>query len=133
MGVREGPSLAVDIIIRINRGIVLIKRENEPFRDMWAIPGGFVKYGEKVEDAAIREAEEETGLEVSLETLVGIYSDPQRDPREHVVSICYKARREGGTLCPDSDAKDVKVFKDIPWNSLAFDHDKMLRRVDWGD
>jgi len=129
MGAREGPSLAVDIVIRINSGIVLIKRGEEPFEDMWAIPGGFVEYGEKVEDAAIREAEEETGLEVSLETLIGIYSDPGRDPREHVVSICYTAKKEGGTLCPASDAKDVKVFKEIPWNNLAFDHDKMLRKL----
>ncbi len=123
----EKPSLTVDILIKTNDGIVLIKRKNDPFKGKWAIPGGFVEYGETVEKAAVREAKEETGLDVSLERIVGVYSDPERDPRGHVVSVCYFANKKGGTLKASTDAADVKVFKEIPWNNLAFDHRKILR------
>lgn len=124
---RKKPSLTVDIIIEINDGVVLVKRKNNPYKGQWAIPGGFVEYGEKVEDAARREAEEETGLKVSLEKLLGVYSEPGRDPRGHVVSVCFSAEKIGGSLRASSDAADVKVFKDIPWSNLAFDHDKILK------
>lgn len=127
MGEKKFPSLTVDIIIEKDGGIVLVKRKNNPFKGSWAIPGGFVEYGETVEDAARREAKEETGLLVELKGLVGVYSDPERDPRGHVVSICYSAREKGGSLHPDTDAADVKVFKEIPWNKLAFDHEKILK------
>ncbi|RLI30286.1 NUDIX hydrolase, partial [Candidatus Bathyarchaeota archaeon] len=86
------PRIAVDVVIvRKDGSIVLIKRKNEPFKDHWAIPGGFVEYGERVEEAAIREAKEETGLEIRIKKLVGVYSDPNRDPRGHVISITYLA------------------------------------------
>ncbi len=123
----EKPSLTVDIVINGSDGVILVKRKNDPFKGYWAIPGGFVEYGEKVEDAACREAKEETGLEIKLKDLVGVYSEPGRDPRGHVVSVCFSAERIGGELAADTDAADVKVFKEVPWSNLAFDHDKILK------
>jgi len=121
--------LAVDVIIRTPDGVVLIKRKNEPYKGMWAIPGGFVRYGEKVEDAAAREVKEETSLKVKLGKLVGVYSDPKRDPRGHVVSVCFLAERAGGRLKASSDAQDSKIFKHIPWRELAFDHAWILKEA----
>ena len=123
------PRIAVDVVIvRKDGSIVLIKRKNEPFKDHWAIPGGFVEYGERVEEAAIREAKEETGLEIRIKKLVGVYSDPNRDPRGHVISIAYLAEETGGTLKAATDAKEVSAFREIPKN-LAFDHEKILKDV----
>ncbi len=121
------PFLAADVIIRHGRGVVLVKRKNEPYRGKWALPGGFVEYGEKVEHAAVREAMEETGLKVKLKKLVGVYSAPGRDPRGHVVSVCFLARRAGGKLRAASDADEVKIFRQIPWKKLAFDHGQILK------
>ena len=119
--------LATDVIIRYRGGVVLIRRKNEPFRGKWALPGGFVQYGEKVEFAAVREAREETCLRVRLRDLLGVYSDPKRDPRGHVVSVCFLAQRVGGKLKAASDADEVKIFKRIPWEGLAFDHANILK------
>ncbi len=119
--------LVVDVIIRTPGGVVLVKRRNEPYKGRWALPGGFVCYGERAEDAAAREVREETGLRVKLGKLVGVYSDPKRDPRGHVVSVCFSARRAGGRLRASSDAQDVKIFKRIPWRDLAFDHARILK------
>ena len=121
------PSLTVDVIINLKDGIVLVKRKNDPYKGKWAIPGGFVEYGETVEKAARRETKEETGLDVKVDNLIGVYSDPNRDPRGHVISICFSAKKVGGNLRADTDAVNVKVFKEIPWNKLAFDHEKILR------
>jgi 8-oxo-dGTP diphosphatase len=119
--------LATDVIIRHKGGVVLVKRKNDPFRGKWALPGGFVRYGEKVESAAVREAWEETGLRVRLRGLLGVYSDPKRDPRGHVVSVCFLAHRVGGRLKAASDADEVRIFKKIPWEQLAFDHANILK------
>jgi len=124
---RRQPALAVDVIVKRGKEVLLIKRKNEPFKGKWALVGGFVKYGERVEEAAKRECREETGLEVELERLVGVYSDPRRDPRGHVVSICFLARPVGGRLRGGSDASDAKFFKKIPWGQLAFDHARILK------
>ncbi|MEM2637997.1 MAG: NUDIX hydrolase, partial [Candidatus Hadarchaeales archaeon] len=120
------PRLAVDAVIKAKNGIVLVRRKNPPFRGKWALPGGFVKYGEKVEEALTREVKEETGLEVEIEKLLGVYSDPSRDPRGHVVSICFLAKVVSGKMRAGSDAAEVRIFKKIPWKRLAFDHAKIL-------
>ena len=119
------PVLTVDVLIRRDDGYVFIKRKNEPYRGRWAIPGGLVEYGETVEQAAIREAKEETGLEVKLIRLVGVYSDPTRDPRGHYISIVYLAEAVSGELKAATDAEEAKVFKRKP-ERLAFDHSKIF-------
>lgn len=122
------PRIAADIIIELvdrpDRPIVLIERRNEP--PGWAIPGGFVDVGECIEAAAIREAEEETALQVLLKTLLGVYSDPQRDPRGHTVSAVYVAEAAGEPRAQD-DAREVAVFSpDRLPHPLAFDHARIL-------
>ena len=119
------PALTVDAIILHQRKIVLIKRKNPPFKGSYALPGGFVDVGETVEEAVLREAKEETGLDIEIVRLVGIYSDPARDPRRHTVSACYLA--EGlGTLQAGSDAACVELFDQNALPELAFDHGRMV-------
>ena len=123
------PSLTVDIFIyNENHEFILIKRKNDPYKDCWALPGGFVDYGEKTEDAAIREAKEETSIDVELEGLVNVYSDPDRDPRRHTVSIVYLARGNFDDAKADDDANDIGVFSFdvLEEKKLAFDHEKIL-------
>lgn len=119
------PLLAADAVILFAGGIVLIKRRNPPFAGCYALPGGFVEVGETVEAAAIREAREETGLDIDLFGLVGIYSKPDRDPRGHVVSAAFLARGRGELLA-GSDAKMAEVFDLESLPPLAFDHDKII-------
>jgi 8-oxo-dGTP diphosphatase len=123
----ETPLLAVDLVIRLadRRGlVVLIERRNPPHG--WALPGGFVDVGERLEAAAVREALEETGLDVTLESLLGCYSDPGRDPRGHTVSVVYVAHATGTPRAAD-DAKSVRLV-DPGDRSLAlvFDHRRIL-------
>ena len=121
----ETPKLMVDVVIPSERGIVLIRRGGEPFVGQWALPGGFVEVGETVETAAAREAAEETALAVELAGLVGIYSDPGRDPRGHNVSVAFLARVLGGELAAASDAAEVAVL-DPGTVELAFDHRRIV-------
>ena len=125
----KNPALTVDTIIIEDNKVILIKRLNNPFKDHWAIPGGFVEYGEKVEDAAVREAKEETGLDIELTKLVGVYSDPDRDPRGHTVTVAFLSKIIGGTLKSDSDAKDAKFIdiNELKNMKLAFDHNEILK------
>lgn len=125
----QTPALTVDIIIELESTaadpeILLIQRKHPPAG--WAIPGGFVEYGETVERAAIREAKEETDLEVRLKRLLGVYSDPARDPRGHTVSIIYVASGKGVPKAQD-DALEVGLFRrsSLP-DELAFDHATIL-------
>ena len=116
---------AITIIRRRDGSVVLVKRLNPPFKDFYAIPGGFVEYGETIEEAAVREAKEEIGLDVRIERLVGVYSDPDRDPRGRIITVAYLAEEIGGRLRPSSDAREVKAFRKIP-SKPAFDHRKIL-------
>lgn len=125
----QNPVPTVDIIIELldrpHRPIVLIERHNPPLG--WAIPGGFVDYGETVETAARREALEETGLEVELIEQFHVYSDPARDRRKHTISIVFLATAKGEPKVGD-DAKGIEIFESwrVPEN-LCFDHDIILR------
>ncbi|HHQ44834.1 MAG TPA: NUDIX hydrolase [Candidatus Altiarchaeales archaeon] len=125
----QTPKLAVDGAIVEDGKIILIKRLNEPFKDMWALPGGFVDVGETVEDACIREVREETGLEVEVKKLLGVYSDPARDPRGHTVSVIFLCEKTGGELKAADDAKDAGYFSLNELPKLAFDHAKVLSDV----
>lgn len=121
----RNPIPTADVIILHKDGVVLINRKNPP--KGWALPGGFIDYGETAEQAAMREAEEETGLKVSHLRLFGVYSQPDRDPRHHTITIVFWARSEESPEAGD-DAAAASIF---PWNSLpkpmAFDHAKILR------
>jgi len=121
----RNPFPTVDIIIETAPGIVLIERKNPPYG--WALPGGFVDYGECLEDAAIREAKEETSLDIYALRLVGCYSDPARDARMHTISTVFAAKSNGTPIAAD-DAASLKIF---PLNSLpeqlCFDHASILK------
>ena len=118
------PPIAADVIAEIGTRIVLIERRDFPYG--WAIPGGFVEVGETVEDAAVREAREETSLEVELRALLGVYSRPDRDPRGHTISVVYVGRARGEPRAAD-DAKGIGLFApDAPPAPLAFDHAEIL-------
>ena len=123
------PALTTDIIIELKDRpdvpIVLIRRKHPPHG--WALPGGFVDVGESLEHAAVREAEEETALRVTLKILLGCYSDPSRDPRGHTASAVYVAEAVGEPRAQD-DAAGVAIFspEGLP-SPLAFDHARILR------
>ena len=122
----RNPVPAVDIIIRVEGGgIVLIDRKNPPFG--WALPGGFVDYGESLEQAAVREALQETSLRVSLRRQLGAYSHPGRDPRMHTISVVFVADGFGTPRAAD-DAAGRRVFphRSLP-GLLAFDHGRILK------
>ena len=121
----ETPKLMVDVVIPSEDGIVLIRRANDPFEGQWTLPGGFVEVGETVETSATREAAEETGLAVELARLTGVYSDPDRDPRGHNVSVAFLARVLGGDLIAATDAAEVAVL-DPDSVELAFDHRSII-------
>jgi len=129
----KNPTPTVDIIIEEDSRILLIKRKNEPFKDHLALPGGFINEGEKVEDAAKREAQEETSLDVDLIDILGVYSDPKRDPRGHNMSTVFIGkgpRNSGEEIKPV--AKDDAI--EIEWinieaigdKKLGFDHRHIL-------
>ncbi len=121
--VSQNPVPTVDIIIEVEGGIVLIERKNPPYG--WALPGGFVDYGESFEDAAVREAFEETGLEVEQLSQFHTYSDPQRDSRMHTASTVFMARASGKPVGGD-DAKTADIFTQESLPDLAFDHARIL-------
>ena len=124
------PSLTSDIFIFDDDfNFILIKRKNDPFKDCWALPGGFVEYGESVETAAIREAKEETSIDVELKSLVNVYSAPDRDPRGHTVTVAYIAKGDISNMKADSDAKEIGIFslEKLDEINIAFDHAKIIK------
>lgn len=124
------PSITVDVVIlNKNKEFILIKRKNSPYKNYWAIPGGFVEYGETVERAAIREMKEETNIDVDLENIIGVYSDPDRDPRGHTITVAFYGFGNIKNMKADSDAKDIDIFSydDLDNITLAFDHEKILK------
>lgn len=121
----SNPLPTVDIIIELEDGsIVLIERKNPPHG--WALPGGFVDYGESIENAAVREAKEETSLDVTLTEQFHTYSDPQRDARHHTVSTVFIATAKGMPLAAD-DAQAARAFREPALPPLVFDHAQILR------
>ena len=120
----KNPIPSVDIIIELNNDIVLIERKNPP--PGWAIPGGFIDYGESAEQTAVREAKEETCLDVAIVHLLGVYSQPNRDPRFHTISIVFVAQGKGIPQAAD-DAQRIGLFrKETLPATLAFDHARIL-------
>ena len=121
---RKNPVPTVDVIIRYRDGIILIKRKNPP--EGWALPGGFVDYGETLEAAAVREAEEETGLRVRLVRQFHTYSAPERDPRQHTISTVFLAETSGEGTAGDDAADLGTFFKDRLPDNIVFDHKQIL-------
>lgn len=126
---QRNPLPTVDVILEMPEDrLALIRRKNPPHG--WALPGGFVDYGESCEAAAVREAAEEMGMEIILVRQLGTYSDPARDPRQHTITTVFVARpADDAPLRAGSDAQEVGTFHPdgIPWDELAFDHGRILR------
>lgn len=125
----RAPALTVDAILLKGREVMLIRRAREPFAGAWAIPGGFVEVGERVEDAARRELMEETGLRGDIVDLLGVWSDPARDPRGHTVTVAFVCKIGGiidiGARAGD-DAAEARWFDLGKLPELAFDHADIL-------
>lgn len=121
----RNPTPTVDVVILLpGDRVVLVERRNPP--PGWALPGGFVDEGETIEAAAVREAREETGLDVRLEQLLYVYSDPRRDPRKHTLSAVFVGRAAGEPSAGD-DAAQARAFAwDALPSPLAFDHAAIL-------
>ena len=121
--------VAVDPVIVKDGKILLIKRRSNVFAGTWVFPGGMVEYGETVEQAVVREAKEETGLDIEIIRLIGVYSDPKRDPRFHSVGISFLCRVKGGNLLKESDeSTEARYFslEEARKLDLGFDHRKIL-------
>ena len=125
----KSPRLTVDGAVLKEKKILLIKRKNEPFKDKWALPGGFVEYGEKLEDAVVREVFEETGLKTKIIDLIGIYSDPDRDPRGHIVTAVYLLKIDKGRVKGGDDAIEARFFNVNNLPDLSFDHKIIVRDI----
>src|SRR5437870_3871757 len=124
------PSVAVDGIVLQGGKLVAVRRKNEPYRGIPALPGGFVELGETTVEAVVREVREETGLETKVLRLVGVFSDPGRDPRGHTVTIAYALEVIGGTLKAGSDASAIVLVDPDDPPKMAFDHNDFVRQ--WG-
>lgn len=125
----NSPKLTVDGVAIKDKKILLIKRKKQPFKGKWALPGGFVEYGEKTEDATVREVLEETGLKTKISRLIGVYSDPDRDPRGHTITVVYLLEICNGSLKSGDDVSDVKFFDLNHLPELSFDHEDIIKDV----
>lgn len=122
---RRRPSLTTDGILVVDGRICLVRRKHAPFTGMYALPGGFVEYGERLEQCVVREFKEETGLDVRVKSLLGVYSDSDRDPRGHTVSVVYVLSLAGGKLA-DSEETIAEWVSLSRLPRLAFDHDRII-------
>ena len=124
------PRVTVDAIIMEDEKILLVQRGNPPFKDHWALPGGFIELAERVEDAVIREIKEETNLDIRIDKLFNVYSKPDRDPRGHIITIAYICSRKNTEqqAIGGDDAKKAHFFniRELKKLKLAFDHDKII-------
>ena len=120
------PRLAVDAVLLHRQKLVLVRRGKEPFKGWYALPGGFLEFGERMEDAVEREVQEETGLDAEVERLLGVYGDPGRDPRGHTISVAYVLRSLGGAPKAGTDAAATKLVAVSRVPPLAFDHSRIL-------
>jgi ADP-ribose pyrophosphatase YjhB (NUDIX family) len=127
----KNPGITADLIVENEKGeILLIKRKNYPFAGKWALPGGFLEYGkETLEECGVRELEEETHLITNANSLelVGVYSNPKRDPRGHTIAGVYAVLKHSGEAYPGDDAGEVGWFPKKSLYNLAFDHDEILK------
>lgn len=123
---QEHPYVTVDGILELEGKVVLIRRKNQPFKGSLALPGGFVELGETLEEAVVREFEEETCIKSKVLRLVGVYSDPSRDPRGHTISLAYELSKVGGLSREGSDASSVELVSLTEIPTLAFDHNTIL-------
>jgi 8-oxo-dGTP diphosphatase len=126
--VQQRPSVSVDSIMTMKTSVLLVKRKHKAFQGYWALPGGLVNYGEKVEDAVRREMLEETSLHIYPTDILGVYSAPGRDPRGHVVTIVFVSAIIDGEPKPGEDCLDLRwtPFDEVQDGFLAFDHRKIL-------
>jgi len=123
----ERPWLAVDAVVFDDIGrVLLIRRKYSPFQGHFALPGGFVELGETTEAAVLRELKEETGIDGASPRLIGVYSDPTRDTRHHVVSIAYLVAPKSYDVRGGDDASDAEFVENWREKSLAFDHDQII-------
>ncbi len=127
MSAHPAIALTVDaVIVDPSKGVLLIRRRRPPFEGAWALPGGFVEGGESCPEACRREVREETGLQVTVVALLGVYSRPGRDPRGPTVSVAYLCRVAGGRLAAADDAAEAAWCTDLSGLALAFDHREIL-------
>jgi 8-oxo-dGTP diphosphatase len=128
----RNPTPTIDIIIQKDPQILLVKRKNEPFKGYYALPGGFVNEGERVEEAAKREAKEETSLDIELVDILGVYSEPNRDPRGHIMSTVFIGKISHSNEKIEPMAQDDAAaigwidLQKVENTSLAFDHEKII-------
>ena len=128
MRMHRNPSPTVDVAVIKGERLLLVKRGRDPYKDSLALPGGFVEYGETVEETATREVLEETGVHITLEAILGVYSDPRRDPRGHTITTVFIARPVGGEPAGGDDAAEASWvdLKSLEREMLAFDHSKVV-------
>ena len=125
----RNPSPTVDIILQSGSKILMIRRKKDPFKNLLALPGGFINEGETAEAAVKREAREETSLEVEPIEILGVYSDPKRDPRKHIMSVVFIGIVTGGTAKPGDDAQGIEwqELDKLNASELGFDHMQIIR------
>ena len=128
MNNKKKPILTTDGLITRENKILMVKRDIEPFKKFWVLPGGHVDYNEEVEQAIKREVKEELAINTKIKNLIGVYSDPKRDPRYHSVSVAYELKRQGGEISLNEEASAYDFFHmdNLP-RKVGFDHRKIIK------